>query len=156
MVDPIIATFLEESCRCFTNGCYKAAAVMCGVASERLIHLFATSLFQSISNPSHGQAIKLGQALRNPWQSSTLEAAIRAILSNSQSVAGWPLTMSELQRFILPTFAWIKVNRDSSGHPSDFQITHIEMRGQLIMFVTYLEKIYRLINFLSGSKVGLV
>lgn len=155
-LDSIIAAFVEESCRCFTNGCYKAAAVMCGVASERLIHLFATSLFQSISNQSHHHATKLQQALRNPWKSSALEAAIRAIISNSRNITGWPLTTGELQRFILPTFAWIKVNRDSSGHPSDFRINSVEIRGQLMSFIAYSEKIYALINYLNQNKLSLV
>lgn len=154
-VDSIIASFLEESVRCFANGCYKAAAVMCGVASERLVFLLATSLSQGISNQTHPQAKKLESALKTPWQIAALEAAIRGIISNSKNLAGWPLTPNELQRFILPTFAWIKVNRDSSGHPSDFRISSVEMRGQLIASIAYSEKIYVLITYLNQKKVSL-
>ena len=155
-LDSVIVNFIEEACYCFTNSCYKASAVMCGVASERLINLFSTQLLQSISNPSHPQAKKLQNALRRPWKISDLEAVIRAILSDGKNVAGWPLTFTELQRFIFPTFAWIKVNRDSSGHPSNFQITRIEMRAQLMTFIVYAEKFSILSDYLTNNKISLV
>jgi len=154
-LDSIIASFLEESVRCFANGCYKAAAVMCGVASERLLHVFAISLLASISNQTHSKAKKLQNALNRPWRVSDLDAAIRGIIEDSKNLKGWPLRGNELQRFILPIFAWMKVNRDSSGHPSDFQITYIEVRGQLMSFVAYLQKFYSLIDYLSQNKTQL-
>lgn len=155
-LDSIIASFLEESVRCFANGCYKAAAVMCGVASERLLHLFAISLLASISNQTHFKAKKLQNALNRPWRVSDLDAAIRGIIEDNKNLKGWPLTSNELQRFILPIFAWMKVNRDSSGHPSDFQITYTEVRGQLMSFVAYLQKFYILIDHLFHQKMELV
>jgi hypothetical protein len=150
--DDIVEMYLSESVQTFNVDCFKAAAVMLGCASERLILLFCEEFENAITDQTKKSVFKREIEKRDGvyHKYNVLKERLDHMVSGNK-VKG---RLAEIIRLDLPgVFNLLRRSRDEAGHPTIFEsLDTYSVHGHLILFIDYNKKINTLID--SFSKNG--
>jgi hypothetical protein len=142
--DDVILDYLNEAVRTFNTGCYKAASVMLGCASERLILL----LHETFENAFEDKAKQRAFAKTYRWTVSSKFDSLRCGLDAMIDRKKLPSDLAEAVRSdLVGVFELIRRIRNSAGHPN----LPLDMRRETIylslaIFPEYARQVLRLIG----------
>ncbi len=149
--DPVITRFVEEAIRCVRAEALLAAAFMTGAASEKAINLLIDTYGDSIKNISNKE--KFSERIKN----KTISKKYKDFLASYKSCKSKPTDprlSQDLEDIIGGMFQFCRITRNEIGHPE--VVPNLD-RGVLLAnlshFVTYIERIYMLINYFKANGV---
>jgi hypothetical protein len=148
-IDPDIIRYLEESLRCYKHGLLLASAVMLGCAAEKamllLIEAFGNAITDTTAKGSYEQATR-------PWVISKKYEAFWSRLEPLAPNLPEPLR-NDLHTVLDQIFGLIRRTRNAAGHPTGRTIERDTMYAHLIIFPTYLRRVYALISHFVANSV---
>ena len=149
-IDRVVVNYLEESLKTFRIGCYLSSTISLGCASEKVFLLLIESFKGSMSNEDskakftkaiEGKTIKRQYDEFMKYYSSTFKQKLNGDLKE-----GFDTT-------VLGVFEMIRMNRNDAGHPTGKEIERDVLYANLIVFKTYIKKVYQLISWLSQNQI---
>jgi hypothetical protein len=150
--DVVVIRFVEEALRCFRADALLGCAFMTGAASERAIDLLMQAFGECISDATNRS--KYFSKINNRGISKQFEefsACYRGCKSRPNDVLS-----RDLDVILGSMFQFCRITRNDVGHP---QIVPDLDKGVLLAnlahFVTYIERIYSLINHFKATGVVL-
>ena len=151
--DPVIIRFVEEAIRCFRAEALLGSAFMIGAASERAIGVLMQVFGDSIAD--EGNRNKYFSKINNRMISKKFEE-FSGCYKGCKSRPTEPVLSQDLEVLIGSMFQFCRITRNEVGHP---QIVPDLDKGVLLAnlghFVTYIERIYGLINHFQYTGVVL-
>lgn len=149
--DPVIVAFIAEAIQCFRSEAIIASAFMLGAASEKAINLLIYAYADSITDDSKKQ--KFLSRVNNRMISIKYKEFENSYKSCKSRPVD-PVISQDLEVLIGTIFQFCRVTRNEIGHP---QIVPDLDKGVLLAnlgcFVTYIERIYRLMKHFSENGV---
>jgi hypothetical protein len=143
--------YVVEALQCYRSGCYLAAVVMIGAASEGIVY----ELFRHFVT-----ALKVGGIP----ESSGVEAKIEKEQSIYRKYEVFRKHFDSLVKPKLPSklsddlslqfdgvFNLIRYYRNDAGHPTGTQIERMSAFTSLVLFVPYCKRVEDLINWLDAN-----
>jgi hypothetical protein len=145
-LDPVIVTYLNESLHTFRIGCLLSSTIALGCASEKalllLVAAYADSLGagrQKFKDKTDGRMIKRQfDDLRKAF-----EGELRARLPHELE-DGLDVELNAL-------FDFIRNQRNDAGHPTGKMIERERAYANVLVFPTYVKKVYSLIDWLAAN-----
>jgi len=147
--------YAEEALQCFRSGCYLAAVVMLGAASEGIVN----ELFRHFV-----AALKAGGVPEAPG----VEAKIEKEQSVYRKYEAFRKHFDTLVRPKLPpelgddlnlqfdgVFNLIRYYRNDAGHPTGARIERMSAFTSLVLFVPYCRRVEDLVNWLDANSGSL-
>ena len=114
-IDPITKSYLDEALKTYRADCFKAAAVMLGCASERLILNLNGTIVESIKRKSDEPSKNL-----KDWKISKIVDGIRHELNQRKKQFGNRLR-KRYEGFWSALEYIIRESRNKAGHPADIE-----------------------------------
>jgi len=153
-LDPIAREYLEESLHTFNINCPRAATVMLGVASEKVMLNLIDSFIDAIQNSAEKQRIE--QKINANWMIALkyrkFKKEFERIKSNIQDPNFKKIT-KEYQTYLDTTFQLIRHYRNDSGHPSGVTVDRNNVYLNLSAFAKYVKDIYALIDYFNNNQI---
>jgi len=152
-LDPTVELYLVEGLRAFNHGHILAAAVMLGVASERLIDVLTEEYIKTITDQT--KRMETAKKVLNPRDNITtrfegLEKEISRHLSRDTEHA--PVFRDKLDA-IKGTFHLIRLTRNEATHPSstipEKDIVHLGFAA----FFCYCRQLYELVDHFQRHRL---
>jgi hypothetical protein len=147
--------YAEEALQCFRSGCYLAAVLMLGAASEGIV----TELFRRFV-----AALKAGRVSEAP----SVEAKIEKEQSIYRKYEVFRRHFDSLVKPKLPSelsddlnlqldgvFNLIRFYRNDAGHPTGTRIERMSAFTSLVLFVPYCKRVEDLANWLDANSGSL-
>jgi hypothetical protein len=133
-IDHIAESYLREALQSYNANCFKAAAVMLGCASERLILNLAEILVGKIKGKGDKPSKKLGS-----WQIGQIIDGIEHELNQKEKV--FPDQLGKRYKKYWPSFVQaIRDVRNKAGHPTDIEsIGKPDVHSTLLIFIYFVE-----------------
>jgi len=149
--DPVIVAFVEEAILCIRHDALLAAAFMIGAASERAINLLIHTYADAIKDD--GNKGKFSGRINNKMISKKYDEFL-ASYKGCKSQPTDAVLSHDLDVIIGVMFQFCRITRNEVGHP---QIVPDLNKGVLLAnlgsFVTYIERIYKLMKHFRESGV---
>jgi hypothetical protein len=148
--DPVIIDYLTESLQCFIYGLNRAAAVMLGGASEKVVLLLIGSYADSISDATRKQRFE-SEILKAQSIFRKYELFDKQLPLLKATV---PKNVTEgVDSLLRGVFDLIRNSRNDAGHPTsgtlvDRDVVYTHLR----VFTPYCARIYALINWFQTNK----
>jgi len=144
-IDNVIIRYVEECLACFKRNLLFAAAVMIGCAAEKAILLLIETF---------------GNSLTDAQQKQEYEKETRIFIISRKWKALWkrlePLSSSlpnnlgdDLGTILERVFDIIRTTRNKAGHPTGKKIEKEAIHANLLLFPTFCQRIYGLIQHFS-------
>jgi hypothetical protein len=146
-VDDVIVTYLTESLHTFRIGCLLSSTITLGCASEKALVLLIgaygdalpTGRQEKFRKNTAGFVIKRQFDEFNKMLDSHLKSVLSGDLKENLDVA------------LLAVFAMLRTNRNDAGHPTGKIVQREEAYASLMVFPTYLKKVYELLHWLTAN-----
>jgi len=146
-LDTIILTYLNEASRTFRIGCLLSSTVTLGCASEKAFLLLVDAYAESLPLPTkdkfnkntEGRTIKRQQDEFQKMLDSELKARLPSDLKDDLDVA------------LSGVFSMIRSHRNDAGHPTGRSVDREQAYANLVVFPTYLKRVYGLIKWLKSN-----
>jgi hypothetical protein len=149
--DGVILWFFQEALRCYKAGSTAGAAFMLGAASEKVILILIESYGNRIKEEKHREAFF--SRVNNRAVSNKYDEFKRSHKSSKPKPSEMPLAQ-DLDQLLDGAFNFYRHTRNVVGHP---QIVPDLDKGVILanlgQFITYVERIYGLIDFYNGHEV---
>ena len=145
-LDPVIVTYLNESLRTFRIGCLLSSTISLGCASEKALLLLVAAYGDSLGAGKQRFKEKTdGRMIKRQFEDlrKAIDGELRARLPNALE-DGLDVEMSAL-------FDFIRNQRNDAGHPTGKSIERERAYANLVVFPTYLKKVYSLIEWLAAN-----
>lgn len=149
-IDPVIIAYLTESIACVKHDSLFASAFLLGAASEKAVWLMIEAYGNAISDERNRASFKQrtgGKFISRAYDE--FKSSFKSCQTKPADVA-----LQEWEAKIDAIFQFYRLSRNEVGHPQI--VPHIE-KGALIanmgQFVTYIDTIYRLINFFANNVI---
>jgi hypothetical protein len=151
-IDDIILTYLEESLKAFRIHCLLSSMITLGCASEKAILLLIDACQNSLANPTD----------KADFTRKTDTISIKRKHDEFQNIfktkilvlPALPYDIKEnLDTYLTGLFSIIRTHRNDAGHPSGKVIQREHLYSYLVVFPTYLEKVYALMDWLSRNTI---
>ncbi len=149
-VDNLIVDYLEESLKAFRIHCLLSSVITLGCASEKAILLLIDTCKNAISD-STAQAdfVKRTDTLSIKRKHDEFQNILKTRISPSL-----PSNIREnLDNYLTGLFSIIRSHRNDAGHPSGNVIQREHLYSLLVVFPSYLEKVYSLIDWLQTNNI---
>jgi hypothetical protein len=144
-LSPVVESYVQEALTCFSSSCFKAAAVMIGVASE----VTALDLRDALAKrlPSSGSKEKG----LNDWKIKTVLDAMRRVLERNKN--NMDQALRNLSDAHWPSFMFqIRAARNDAGHAGDIAtLTEDAVHGNLLIFPSLFSLATKLQAWLSSN-----
>lgn len=140
----IAESYIREAVETYNNGCFKAAAVMVGCASEALILELRDAVVSRLSANGRKPAPGLSD-----WRAKTVLDSVSKELSTHQKAM--PLKLGDSFQYTWPAFLQqIRAGRNDSGHPWSLDpITGDAVHASLLIFPEVLSLTSHLIKWIN-------
>lgn len=149
--DGVIIWFFQEALRCYKAGSTAGAAFMLGGASEKAIITLIESYGNSIKDDSHKAAF-FGR-VNNRAISVKYDEFKRSCKSAKTKPRELPLAQ-DLEQLLDGAFNFYRHTRNSVGHPQIIpDLDPGVVLANLGQFITYIERIYALMDFYAENGV---
>lgn len=145
-LDPVVTSYVREALETYNNQCFKAAAVMIGVAAESL----ARELGEKISSCVSSRDEKPSKKLSN-WKAKVLLDGIAKELDKYKAAMSKPLR--EAVESYWPAFIHqIRTVRNDAGHPVSLEaISEATVHANLLIFPELVKLVSDIIAWLEES-----
>ena len=145
-ISPIADSYIKEALHTFNTTCFKASAVMIGVASEDLILSVRDELVARMDAQGHARPSELAD-----WKVKKILGAIEQILDPKKKQMPKPL--AESFEIYWPSFTGqIRTIRNEVGHPNDIDPVEEEtVHAALLIFPMLAKLSSELIGWLRTS-----
>jgi hypothetical protein len=152
-VDPVVYDYLVEAVNCFNSGCHKAAAVMLGCASEKLILLLVESVASAVSDPT--KKGKFEKEVNSRWTISHKYSTLKKYLDLMVSSDKLSRDHIETVNGELPAgFQLLRRCRNAGGHPeAPGDVGADTLFMNLRMFAEYASRVFSLIKWFKENQV---
>lgn len=142
----IAESYMKEAVVTYNCGCFKAAAVMVGCASEALILNLRDAVLSSLS----AKGRKPAHALSDWRAKAVLDAVSKELENNLKSM---PVKLRESFQYTWPAFLQqIRAGRNDSGHPSIIEpITDEAVHASFLIFPEVLLLTSNLVEWVNVS-----
>jgi hypothetical protein len=151
--DPVIVRFVREAIDCLRADALLGAAFMLGAASERAISLLMQAYVDGIKEEQN--RLRFITRTNNKMISARYDEFLRSFKSSKNRPTDG-LLAHDLEIIIGGVFQFCRITRNEVGHP---QIVPDLDKGVLLAnlghFVTYIERIYQLMDHFSSNGVEL-
>lgn len=151
--DNIVVDYLEEAVHTFNTGCYKAAAVMLGCASEQLVLVFHETFENAIPDPTKKEAFRKSYG----WTISSKFESLRAGLDVMITSKTLPKELcGVVHNDLVGCFELIRRCRNSAGHPelsSDIRREAVYL--SLTVFREYARQVLKLVAHFGPNSENL-
>lgn len=149
--DGVVVWFYEEALRCYKAGSVAGAAFMLGAASEKAILLLVEVYASQIKDEKKRE--KFLSRTNNRMISIKYDEFKRSYKSSSPQPKELPLAQ-DIEQLLDGAFNFYRHTRNQVGHP---QIIPDLDKGVILanigQFITYVERIYSLIDFFEENGV---
>lgn len=149
-IDPVVRGYVAEAVHAFNSDCTRAAAVMLGCASEKLLLLLLEAFEMSISDAA--KRAKFSKDLAAKWAISHRYATMRDRLDLMVTARKLPHEHSETVAGELPAgFEMLRRCRNAAGHPDapgDVEPDTVFLN--LRMFTEYARRVQGLITHFAS------
>jgi len=149
-IDDIILTYLEESLKTFRIHCLLSSMITLGCASEKATLLLIDACQNSLVSPTE----------KDDFTRKTNTISIKRKHDEFQNIfktkilpALPPNIKENLDNYLTGLFSIIRTHRNDAGHPSGKVIEREQLYSYLVVFPTYLEKVYALMDWLSRNPI---
>lgn len=128
-LSPITRSYVTEAVSTYNSGCFKASAVMIGVAAESIVLDLRDSLSTRMDNLKKPKPPKLAD-----WRMKTVLDAIEDVLTQKKS--DMPKELFERFESYWPAFTQqIRTSRNESGHPKSIEpVSQDTVHASLLIF----------------------
>ncbi|MDZ5843365.1 hypothetical protein U4I66_16085 [Stenotrophomonas maltophilia] len=151
--DGVIIWFFQEALRCYKAGSIAGAAFMLGGASEKAIITLIESYGNSIKEESHRASFF--SRVNNRAISVKYDEFKRSYKSARTKPHDLPLAQ-DLEQLLDGAFNFYRHTRNSVGHPQVIpDLDPGVVLANLGQFITYVERIYLLMDFYSSNGVDI-
>ena len=144
-LDPVILTYLKESLHTFRIGCLLSSTIALGCSSEKalllLIGVYADAL------PVARQK-KFRQNTENKVIKRQFDEFSKMLDSHLKALLPGELT-EDLDVALSAIFAMLRTHRNEAGHPTGKMPDREQCHASIIVFPTYIRKVYGLIDWLK-------
>jgi hypothetical protein len=150
--DPVIIRFAEEALLCYKAGALLGAAFMLGAASEKavslLIEIYGEAIGDDKNRESYQRRIASSKSIANRYE------AFSHSFKTCKPKPTAPEVANDLDVVLGSMFQFCRITRNEIGHP---QIVPDLDKGVILAnlghFATYMQRIYKLIDFFRGTKI---
>lgn len=149
-IDDIVIKYLEESLNTFRIGCYLSSTIALGCASEKAFLLLIESFKNAMNN--HDSREKFSKAVEGKTIKRQYDEFMKYYNSTFKSRLNGDLREG-FDTTVLGVFEMIRMNRNDAGHPTGKQIERDILYSNIIVFRSYIKKIYQLINWLTVNSI---
>jgi hypothetical protein len=150
--DAIVDGYVVEAVEAYNAGCFRASAVMLGVASEQLILLLIESFKQAISDGA--KKSKFEKDLDKAWQINVRYRALKERLDAMADAKRLPGEHAEtIGGELASMYELLRRYRNASGHPNlpgivDSDTVFLNLRT----FVEYARRVHVLIAYFKANE----
>ncbi len=148
-LDSTVEFYLKEALNSFRSGNYLAAAVMTGVAAERILLLVRDAILQAIAQPDRKR--KFTEATQNQIAKRIYEAIDGKIDPIREQLP--PALQDSIGTELDGIFNEIRRTRNDAGHPTGRAIERGEAYALLQLFPVYAKSAYALLDWLKDNPV---
>jgi len=149
--DPVAFEYLKESLRSFNNGCYLAATMVLGIASERIFLTFCELLLNAISNASEKQKFtKILDGMPMIAKLNFVQSKIESFMAKNRKALP-----DNTKTALLGIFDFIRIQRNDIGHPQeDLQVPERDtVYVNLRLFPQYCKTVEKVKSYLQTNKI---
>lgn len=150
-IDPTVRGYVAEAIHAFNNDCTRAAAVMLGCASEKMLLLLCDAFEAAISDPT--KKAKFTKDVNAKWAISHKYATLRDCLDQMVQRKKLPHDHAETVSSELPAgFELLRRCRNAAGHPDvpgdvDPDTVFLNLR----MFIEYARRVQSLTTHFAAA-----
>lgn len=146
-LDSIIETYLQESLHTLRIGCLLSSTVTLGCASEKALLLLIAAYADALppARADKFRAATRGKMIKRQFEefSKMLEGHLKRAL---------PVDLKEdLDTTLSGIFATIRGYRNEAGHPTGKMVDREQAHAHLVIFPTYLRRVYGIIEWLRTN-----
>jgi hypothetical protein len=149
-IDPVIVTYLAESLHTFRIGCLLSSTVTLGCASEKALLLLIEAYARALAKSRSEKFIKAteGKMIKQQFDvfQQRLEDHLKGMLDRD--------LLADLETRLLGVFSMIREVRNDAGHPTGRVPQRDVCYANLMVFPSYLRKVYDLIGWLDSQPAG--
>lgn len=149
--DPTVMAYLAESVKTLRRATPVAAAVMLGIAAERVFLLVCDALLAALSNPTEKTAFtnildKYPMKPKLDWAHNKIQSI------QTRRPSGWP---DNAALAVTAIYDFLRTQRNDLGHPRDLPpiVDREEVFGNLQIFPRFYRTADILIQFFSANQV---
>jgi hypothetical protein len=147
-LDPIIVTYLNESLHTFRIGCLLSSTIALGCASEKALLLLIAAYSDALPSTMQDKFRKNteGRMIKRQFDEfrKMLDSHLRGHLTPDLA-DGLDITLNAV-------FEMIRTQRNDAGHPTGKEVSREQVYASLVVFPTYLKKVYDLIDWLKTAE----
>lgn len=146
-IDPVIITYLNEGLRTLRFGSLLASANALSCASERALFLLIAAYADSLAASSREKFRKDTEGQVITRQFSTFRTIVQSDLKSRL-----PNDLEDgLDGQLAFLVEFIRLQRSDAGHPTGKTIERERAYANLVVFPTYIKKVYALIDWLKAN-----
>lgn len=151
-IDDVIIAYVDESLKAFRIHCLLSSVITLGCASEKAILLLIEACHDALADSiEQSKFSKSTETLSIKKKHDELQKVIK---DKIKTVPALPREVKEdIDIYINGLFSVIRRYRNEAGHPSGKFIKKEELFGLLVLFPSYLEKVYALIAWLKTNPI---
>ena len=149
-VDNVIIKYLDESLKTFRIGCLLSSTISLGCASEKTFMILIESFINAIENGETKK--KFAKLIEGRTIKRQFDEFVKYYNSSFKSKLNGDLR-DGFETTVLGIFGIIRANRNDSGHPTGKEVDREQLYANIIIFRTYLKKVYNLIDWLQDNKI---
>jgi len=152
-LDSLIEEYLLEALVCFGRGCFKAATVMIGCASEQLFLLIIDAFKEHFSDSEKRKKFEKSiekcsiKVVFDEFQ-KRFEILRKELRQNTQK-DDWSITVASI-------FNLIRRYRNDAGHPQKIKIEKQTVLGLILIFCEYCKSGYELKDYFNQKKSKII
>ena len=146
-LDPIILIYLHESLHTFRIGCLLSSTIALGCASEKALLLLIGAYADAL--PAARQA-KFKQNTENKVIKRQFDEFSKMLDSHLKALLPGEVT-EDLDVALSAVFAVLRTHRNEAGHPTGKMPDREQCHASIIVFPTYIRKVYGLIDWLKAN-----
>ena len=146
-LDGVIITYLNEALLTFRIGCLISSTIALGCASEKALLLLIAAYAEEMPEKTR---TKFKEATDGKMVKRQFDALQKFVDSDLRSVLPGDL-QEGLNIGLTSLFEFIRVQRNDAGHPTGKLIEREMAYANLVVFPSYVKKVYGLISWLKAN-----
>jgi hypothetical protein len=147
-VDSIIIVYLNESLHTFRINCLLSSTIALGCASEKALLLLIDAYAESLKKPTEQEKFlkaTFGKMIKTQFDE------LRKAIDNDLRGRVTRELKEGLDVELNAIFDFIRQQRNDAGHPTGKIVERERAYANLVVFPTYLRKVYALIDWLAAN-----
>jgi hypothetical protein len=147
-LDHSVPLYLKDALSSFRVGAYLSSAVMCGVASERVLLVLRLGIEGAIQTADTKK--RFADATKGVVISRVFKEIWKRLEPNQESLAK-SLGQEDVKLELSNIFDLIRKTRNDAGHPTDRTISRDEADSILRLFPVYCKAVYATLDWLAKN-----